>query len=91
MSERARESELPPAAVQALLRGQKIEAIKIVREQRATGLKEAKHMVDRYVAADPSLAARMRSNQVNISGAQLFRFVAIVALLVAAYLWWNQT
>ena len=37
---------LPPEAISALQAGKKIEAIKILREQKNIGLKEAKDMVD---------------------------------------------
>ncbi len=39
---------LPPEVVAALERGQKIEAIKLLRELRGIGLKEAKEAVDLY-------------------------------------------
>lgn len=39
---------LPPAAVEALARGDKIEAIKITRQHTGLGLKEAKELVDRH-------------------------------------------
>ena len=57
---------LPEAAIEALARGQKIEAIRIVREQLGVGLAEAKQAVeqyrpeaaiaasDRHAAADPA-------------------------------------
>ena len=41
--------DLPPQVVAALERGQKIEAIKLLRELRGIGLKEAKDVVDDYV------------------------------------------
>ena len=48
-------SNLPPDAIVALQRGDKIEAIKIARERLGLGLKEAKDVVEAYVAADPQL------------------------------------
>lgn len=39
---------LPPDAVEALARGDKIEAIKITRQHTGLGLKEAKELVDRH-------------------------------------------
>ena len=38
--------DLPPQVVAALQRGQKIEAVKLLRELRGIGLKEAKDAVD---------------------------------------------
>jgi hypothetical protein len=48
---------LPPAAVSALHQGQKIQAIKIVRTVHSLGLKEAKDLVDAYIAGTPELDA----------------------------------
>jgi hypothetical protein len=48
-------SNLPPDAIVALQRGDKIEAIKLTRERLGLGLKEAKDLVEAYVAADPQL------------------------------------
>jgi len=50
---------LPPAAVAALSNGNKIEAIKIVRQEWGTDLKDAKDAVDAYVRTQPALAATM--------------------------------
>lgn len=38
----------PPAATEALRRGNKIEAIRLVREQQGIGLKEAKDLVEQH-------------------------------------------
>ena len=46
---------IPEAAVAALQQGNKIEAIKIVRTERALGLKESKDVVDEYVRSNPQL------------------------------------
>jgi hypothetical protein len=43
-----RTDELPSKVLMALERGQKIEAIKLLREARGLGLKEAKEAVDAY-------------------------------------------
>ena len=42
------DQSLPAEVVAALERGQKIEAIKLLRELRGMGLKEAKEAVDHY-------------------------------------------
>jgi ribosomal protein L7/L12 len=42
--------ELPTEALAALQTGNKVEAIKLVRAARGLGLKEAKDLVDHYVA-----------------------------------------
>ena len=51
-------TSLPAAAIAALDRGDKIVAIKIVRETTGLGLKEAKDAVERYVASDPPFSAQ---------------------------------
>jgi hypothetical protein len=48
---------IPAAAEDALRRGNKIEAIKIVRETAGTGLKEAKDAVEDYLKDRPELAS----------------------------------
>jgi ribosomal protein L7/L12 len=48
--------ELPAAAVDALGRGNRIEAIKIYREATGEGLRESKEAVEAYEAAHPELA-----------------------------------
>ena len=50
----------PPAAVAALSNGNKIEAIKILREEWGLGLKEAKDAVEAYIKTQPALAATMQ-------------------------------
>jgi ribosomal protein L7/L12 len=56
--------ELPAAAIEALTKGQKIEAIKIVRQDWGLGLREAKDAVEVYVAARPMPASQAgESNQ----------------------------
>ena len=51
-------ASLPAAAIAALNRRNKIEAIKIVREETGLGLKEAKDVVERYVAGDPPFSSQ---------------------------------
>ena len=46
------------AAQQALQRGNKIEAIKILREERKLSLKDAKDLVDQHIANHPDLQAQ---------------------------------
>jgi len=53
----------PAAAEAALLKGNKIEAIKIVREERGIGLKEAKDLVEQHVKTHLGLQMQMESAQ----------------------------
>ncbi len=60
------QQQIPADAVAVLETGNKIEAIKIVREKHGLGLKESKDLVDAYLRAHPELAARadaIRSEQ----------------------------
>jgi hypothetical protein len=52
-------SDLPKAAVEALWHGNVIEAIKVVRQERNIGLKEAKDSVDAYIVSQPALKKKM--------------------------------
>ena len=52
--------ELPATAIEALKKGRKIEAIKILRQEWGLGLKEAKDAVDAYVAARPAVASQLQ-------------------------------
>ena len=53
----------PSAAEAALLKGNKIEAIKIVRAERGVDLKAAKDIVEQHVTAHPGLQMQMDSAQ----------------------------
>lgn len=81
---------MPAQALAALERGEMIEAIKIVRMEHRTGLKEAKDFVDRYLEGNPALKAAVRAHSIRIGPAQVFRFLAIVALIVVVFLWWKN-
>ena len=48
-------TDLPDQVVSAIHAGRKIEAIKLLREARGLGLKEAKHAVDAYVRENLSV------------------------------------
>ena len=74
--------ELPVEALAALQGGNKIEAIKVVRAAHRLDLKDAKDLVDRYVAAQPGLQQRM-----NAAGAEQGRklvFAIVVAIAMGA-------
>ena len=48
------ESELPEDVLAAISANRKIEAIKLLRDHRNIGLKEARRIVDDYAAGHPS-------------------------------------
>lgn len=51
----ALDKRLSAASLAALGKGNKIEAIKITREEHRLGLKEARDMIERYLNDNPSL------------------------------------
>lgn len=59
MSNKPRSSDIPKAAVEALRSGNLIEAIKVVRQERNIGLKEAKKEVEAYLVSQPALKKKM--------------------------------
>ncbi|MEQ1793138.1 MAG: ribosomal protein L7/L12 [Nitrospira sp.] len=78
--------DLSAAAIAALMRGSKIEAIKIVRQDRSSGLKEAKDLVDVYVQSQPALKQKMEDIQAQ-SRQSFLRFLILLAAVgaVVAY------
>ena len=58
-----KEREIPASVVAALSQGQKIEAIKLLREANAIGLKEAKDAVEEYIKSRPELSMRLAAMQ----------------------------
>ena len=79
-----RNEALPPEAIDALQRGNKIEAIKIVRAASKLDLKDAKDRVDDYVKNDPMLQQKFASAQAETTGS-LARWLIIIALAILGY------
>ena len=75
---------LPPEAIAALQQGNKIEAIKLVREARKLDLKDAKDRVDDYVKNDPVLQQKFASAQAETTGS-LVRWLIIIAVAILGY------
>jgi hypothetical protein len=74
---------LPVAAIAALQEGNKILAIKLVREATGSGLKEANDRVSAYIASRPEL--RERFGEMAERGRKgCLMVIAIVAAVVAA-------
>jgi hypothetical protein len=71
-------SPLPTDAAVALQRGNKIEAIKIVRRASGLGLKEAKDLVEANLSAEPSLQAAYSAAQSQGGGRGLVLWLAVV-------------
>lgn len=85
MAEAGESRPLPDEVVAALHRGDKIAAIKLLRETRGIGLKEAKDQVDRFAAADPVL--RQKFCATTVSGARGCLFWLILLLFVGYGAW----
>jgi hypothetical protein len=77
--------QLPSAAIAALHQGNRIEAIKIVRQERGIGLKEAKDAVEQYVQSDPLLQSRFAAARAGNKRSCLLWLAILVALALIAY------
>lgn len=73
---------LPVAAISALHRGSKIDAIKIVRRERGLELKLAKDAVEAYLRSQPALQASFTAKQRAARGSALRWFVFTVAVVL---------
>jgi hypothetical protein len=74
--------DLPKAAVEALRKGNLIEAIRIVSRERDMGLKEAKAQVEDYLVSQPALKKKM--DKVLVEAQQKFIRWMIGLLVLAA-------
>lgn len=77
---------LPAAAVTALSRGHKVEAIRITRQELGIDLKEAKQAVDRYQAAHPRVRATGGGAQ-EAAGRSLVMGILLLAALGLGLYW----
>jgi ribosomal protein L7/L12 len=79
-----RSEALPPEAIDALQRGNKIEAIKLVRDASKLDLKDAKDRIDDYVKNDPVLQQKFASAQAETTGS-LIRWLILIAVAILGY------
>lgn len=77
--------QLPLAVVGALRRGDQIEAIKLLREDRQIGLKEAKDEVERYLQANPALLHQMQAKQAAAARSLRLWVLALLGTAILAY------
>ena len=77
--------QLSAAAIAALQRGNKIDAIKIARQEMGLGLKEAKDLIEAYIADNPALQEQLRMQ--SRGGLLGWIFMIIVALVAIVYFW----
>ena len=76
---------LPDDVVAALRQGNKIEAIRRLREAWKIGLKEAKDRIDAHVAADPALRQKLQAS--SLSGVRGCLFWLILLLFIGFGAW----
>jgi hypothetical protein len=74
---------IPSKAIEALERGELIEAIKLTRESESVGLKEAKIAVERYLDSNPSLKERFKS---KASSGGVITVIVLMVVAVVVYL-----
>lgn len=81
-NESAKSSTLSNAAVELLWRRDVIGTIKVARQERNLGLKEAKDLVDAYIRSQPSLRQKLEQAQAEMW--QKLKRGLLVALIFAA-------
>ena len=79
------EQPLPRAALEALERGNKIEAIKIVRAEMRIGLKEAKDVAP----SKASIKSPLMTGEASRSGARVWRWLIGLVLAIGAWHGWK--
>ena len=79
-------SSLSETAISALQRGNKIEAIKLLREERGLGLKEAKDEVEDYLRTQPSLQATFATAQTEASRSALLWLLVLIGGGILLYI-----
>ena len=80
--------QLPATATAAVARGSKVDAIKEVRAATGLDLREARQLVEQYIAADPVLKEQFGQQEAALKR-RVIRWVVVFDLLVfAGILWW---
>jgi Ribosomal protein L7/L12 C-terminal domain len=74
---------LPVAAIAALQEGNKIQAIKLVREASGLGLKESNDAVTAYIASRPELREKFGAMAERGRRGCLLTIATVVAIIVA--------
>jgi hypothetical protein len=81
---------IPPDAVAALHRGNKIEAIKLVRQAQSTGLKEAKDLVEQFLRTDPAVQASYAQMRAQSGGSSLRWWVIVIGIGALVLYFWRR-
>ncbi len=77
--------QLPSAAIEALIRGNTIEAIKIIRQELGLDLRDAKQAVDRYLRSQSHLKRKVEEAQAESRRGCLTWLVVILAIAALGY------
>jgi len=64
-------ASIPDAAIAAIKSGHTVEAIKLIREQTGLGLKEAKDLVDSYLAGGPDKVVSTGNGELPLQAVNL--------------------
>ena len=81
---------LSAEVISALHRGNKIEAIKLLREEQGIGLKEAKDAVDAYVRTQPDLEATFAAAQSRTSRSAVLWLMILIGGAILIYFFTNR-
>jgi hypothetical protein len=84
MPEPSEADELPPDVVDALRRGRKVDAIKLVRERQGLDLKDAKALVERFVGTNRAELGLAGPSE-GAGAGWIVTLVVLVAILYALY------
>ena len=83
--------KLPDAAIEALTKGRKIEAVKILRREWNIDLKEAKDAVDQYLSLVNSSQVVRRAPTTEAGTGRLLWVIFVVIVVVTGYYMWANT
>ena len=78
---------LPPVVVVALAQGNKVEAIRLLREARGLGLKEAKDTVDAFQRGPEGQGLQTATQRSAMESGSRIRLLIVIAAAVATVLW----
>ena len=77
--------QMSTAVLAALHQGNKIEAIKIIRQERNIGLKEAKDAIEDYMRSQPALQLTYSATQAEHKRSLARWLIVVVVLVVVGY------
>lgn len=79
---------LPPAAIAAIARGARLEAIRELRAATGLGLRDASRVIANHIASSPALKLQYE-RQHAANRRRLIRWALVIdAVIVAAVFWW---